>query len=97
MINVFFIQGVLNGVGAVLEGMLERKKGHIVNISSDAGRKAFVGLAVYSGSKFFVEGFSQVICSWSAFWCTYSFIGIEIRNSRQGRQSNHYSTRRCEL
>ena len=54
------VKGVLNGVGAVLEGMLERKKGHIVNISSDAGRKAFVGLAVYSGSKFFVEGFSQV-------------------------------------
>lgn len=58
---IIYKKGALNGVGAVLNGMLERKKGHIVNISSDAGRKAFAGLAVYSGSKFFIEGFSQVV------------------------------------
>lgn len=33
------IKGVLNCVGAVLGGMVERKQGHIVNISSDSGRK----------------------------------------------------------
>jgi NADP-dependent 3-hydroxy acid dehydrogenase YdfG len=49
-------KGALNCVGAVLPGMLERD---IVTISSNAGRKVFPGLAVYSASKFFVEALSQ--------------------------------------
>ena len=52
-------KGALNCVGAVLPGMLEREWGHIVTISSDAGRKVFPGLAVYSASKFFLEALSQ--------------------------------------
>jgi NADP-dependent 3-hydroxy acid dehydrogenase YdfG len=52
-------KGALNCVGAVLPGMLERGRGHIVTISSDAGRNVFPGLAVYSASKFFVEALSQ--------------------------------------
>lgn len=52
-------KGVLNGIAAVLPGMLERKSGHIISVSSDAGRKVFPGLSVYSGSKFFVEAVSQ--------------------------------------
>jgi NADP-dependent 3-hydroxy acid dehydrogenase YdfG len=51
--------GALNCIGAVLDGMLERGRGHIVTISSDAGRKVFPGLAVYSASKYFVEALSQ--------------------------------------
>src|SRR3712207_2020322 len=39
--------------------MLSRGRGHIVTVSSDAGRKVFPGLAVYSASKFFVEALSQ--------------------------------------
>ena len=52
-------KGALNCAGAVLPGMLERGRGHVVTISSDAGRKVFPGLAVYSASKFFVEALSQ--------------------------------------
>lgn len=52
-------KGMLNCVGAVLEGMLDRGRGHVVTISSDAGRKVFPGLAVYSAGKFFVEALSQ--------------------------------------
>ena len=52
-------KGALNCIGAVLPSMLSRGRGHIVTISSDAGRKVFPGLAVYSASKFFVEAFSQ--------------------------------------
>jgi NADP-dependent 3-hydroxy acid dehydrogenase YdfG len=52
-------KGALNCVGAVVPGMLSRGRGHIVTISSDAGRKVFAGLAVYSASKFFVEALSQ--------------------------------------
>jgi NADP-dependent 3-hydroxy acid dehydrogenase YdfG len=52
-------KGALNCVGAVLPGMLARGQGHIVTISSDAGRRVFPGLAVYSASKYFVEALSQ--------------------------------------
>ena len=52
-------KGALNCIGAVLEGMLARGRGHIITISSDAGRRVFPGLSVYSGSKFFIEALSQ--------------------------------------
>lgn len=53
------IKGVLNSIGAVLEGMLDRGHGDIVAISSDAGRKVFPGGAVYCGTKWAVEAILQ--------------------------------------
>ena len=40
-------------------GMIERRKGHIVNISSLAGWIAPAGMAHYSSSKFGLRGFSE--------------------------------------
>lgn len=54
-------KGILNCLSSVVPGMLGRKTGHIVAISSDAGRKVFPGLGVYSASKFFVEATLQAL------------------------------------
>ncbi|KAK1981722.1 AMP-binding enzyme [Colletotrichum cereale] len=52
-------KGLLHCLSNTVPGMLSRGKGHIVAISSDAGRKVFPGLGVYSASKFFVEATLQ--------------------------------------
>eukprot|EP00945_MAST-04E_sp_MAST-4E-sp1_P001769 g1769.t1 len=52
-------KGVMNGFAAVLPGMVSRGKGHIITISSDAGRRVFPSLAVYCASKYFVEALSE--------------------------------------
>jgi NAD(P)-dependent dehydrogenase (short-subunit alcohol dehydrogenase family) len=53
--------GVLNCTKAVLNGMIERKSGSIVNISSDAGRIGEIRQPVYSGAKAGVIGFTKAL------------------------------------
>ena len=53
------IKGVLYTIRAVLADMARRRDGHIVNVSSLAGRFAFAGGAVYSGIKFAVRAISD--------------------------------------
>lgn len=53
------IKGVLYCTAAVLGHMRERKKGHIVNISSVAGRIVFPAGSVYCATKHAVTAFSE--------------------------------------
>jgi len=47
----------------ILSGMMERREGWIMNISSLAGLKGIFGYAGYSGSKFAIVGFSEALRS----------------------------------
>ena len=53
------IKGVLYGIDAVLTHMLERKEGHVINISSVAGLMTNPTSAVYSGTKHAVKAISE--------------------------------------
>jgi len=53
-------KGPVNCMGAVIPKMIEAKKGKIITISSDAGVRDFQTLAVYCGSKRFVETVTEV-------------------------------------
>ena len=53
------VLGLIASTQAALAGMRERRDGHIVNISSVAGRVANPSAAAYAASKFGVVGFSE--------------------------------------
>ncbi|MBK8868181.1 MAG: glucose 1-dehydrogenase [Actinomycetales bacterium] len=53
--------GVLHTCREILPVMIEAGGGHIVNLSSDAGRVGSSGEAVYSGAKAAIIGFSKAI------------------------------------
>ncbi len=53
--------GTLHMTQAVLPFMRKARNGHIVQISSHGGIKAFAGFGIYNASKFAVEGFSEAL------------------------------------
>ncbi|MDD4933432.1 MAG: SDR family oxidoreductase [Methylacidiphilaceae bacterium] len=53
------LKGVLSSIAAVLPAFLEQKSGHIVTLSSVAGRKVYPGSAVYCASKYAVRALSE--------------------------------------
>jgi NADP-dependent 3-hydroxy acid dehydrogenase YdfG len=55
------IKGVLYAIRAVLGDMMKRRDGHIVNVSSMAGRVSFAGGAVYCASKFAFRAISDAL------------------------------------
>lgn len=53
------LMGVINGTRAVLPGMVARRRGHVFNVASIAGRVAVPGGSIYSASKYGVVGFTD--------------------------------------
>lgn len=53
------VQGLLYVSKAIIPGMVEREKGHIVNLSSVAGKYTYPNGAVYCASKAAVEALSE--------------------------------------
>jgi short-subunit dehydrogenase len=53
--------GTLNTVWAGLPGMLERRRGHVVIMSSGGGVRGFPGAAVYNGTKAAQRGFAEAL------------------------------------
>ncbi len=55
------VHGVIFGMKIVLPRMLERRRGHVVNIASQAGKGGFPGIASYCGTKHAVVGISEAV------------------------------------
>jgi short-subunit dehydrogenase len=55
------VLGVLLGCRTVLPGMLQRQRGHVINIASMAGSLGVSGAVTYCASKFAVVGASQAL------------------------------------
>ena len=53
--------GLARMIRAVLPGMRKRRRGFIVNISSNGGLQAFPGFGYYNSTKFAVEGLSEAL------------------------------------
>lgn len=53
--------GTVNAVQAALPGMLARRRGHIVIVSSGAGIRSFPGAAVYGATKAAQRGFGEAL------------------------------------
>ena len=53
------VKGLLNVSHAVMPGMVARKRGHIINLGSIAGKEVYPGGQLYCASKFAVNAISQ--------------------------------------
>ena len=53
--------GLMNATHAALPIIQDQGEGHVVNLSSVAGRKAYAGSSAYNATKFGVNGFTEAL------------------------------------
>jgi len=63
------LYGCFNCTHSVLPSMIERKEGKIISIISEAGRTGEVNLAVYSGAKAGILGFTKALAREVGRYC----------------------------
>ncbi|MDR2161551.1 MAG: SDR family NAD(P)-dependent oxidoreductase [Desulfovibrio sp.] len=79
------IKGLYYCVKAVLEGMIGRGRGHIINIGSIAGSFGYPGGNTYGGTKAFVGMFSQNLR------CDLHGTGVRVTNIEPGMLESEFS------
>ena len=67
------VKGLLYVTRTVLPGMVERGRGHVVNVGSVAGHQTYAGGAVYSATKYAVRAISDAL--------RYDVLGTGVRVS----------------
>jgi NADP-dependent 3-hydroxy acid dehydrogenase YdfG len=79
------VKGILYVSRAVLPGMVERGRGHVVNIGSVAGHQTYAGGAVYSATKYAVRAITDAL--------RYDVLGkgIRVSNVEPGLAETEFS------
>ena len=79
------IKGLLYCTRFLLPGMVQRGKGHVINIGSIAGSYAYPGGNVYGATKAFVEQFSRNLR------CDLHGTGVRVTNVEPGMLETEFS------
>ena len=79
------IKGLMYCTRALLPGMVERKRGHVLNIGSIAGSYAYPGGNTYGATKAFVEQFSRNLR------CDLHGTGVRVTNIEPGLLETEFS------